>query len=71
MYVLDADGNLVNASTVASILRSAYSDEQAKLFKKYGVVDGDPRTSVRRYRQSGNLFSAAFHLDFILHKLLY
>ena len=47
LYVLDKDGNLVSASTVAEILRAGYSDRQAALFKKYGVVDGDPRAEVR------------------------
>ncbi|KAF6041180.1 hypothetical protein EB796_000518 [Bugula neritina] len=42
MYVLDKDGNLVDASTVSSILYSTYSETQAELYRKYGVTFSGP-----------------------------
>lgn len=46
MYVLDKDGNLVSAATVAEILQAGYSQRQDELFEKYDIVTGDPRVQV-------------------------
>ena len=62
-YVLDKDGNLVNASTVAERLRAAYSDRQAALFKKYDVIDGDPRTAVSICQPIGCRCNITLHLQ--------